>query len=50
VFYEAALRAFAAIDEAEASAGLNGAPSGQVRLTAPLTLAQSRLIAMLAAI
>ena len=47
MFYEAALRAFAAIDEAEASAGLNGA---QVRLTAPLTLAQSRLIAMLAAI
>lgn len=47
-FYEAALRALAAIDEAEASVGLHGALSGQVRLTAPLTLAQSRLIAMLA--
>lgn len=48
-FYEAALRALAAIDEAEAAVGLHGALSGQVRLTAPLTLAQSRLIAMLAA-
>lgn len=47
-FYEAALRALAAIDEAEASVGLHGALNGQVRLTAPLTLAQSRLIAMLA--
>ncbi len=47
-FYEAALRALAAIDEAEASVGLHGALSGQVRLTAPLTLAGARLIAMLA--
>lgn len=47
-FFEAALRALAAIDEAEAAVGLHGALSGQVRLTAPLTLAQSRLIAMLA--
>lgn len=47
-FYEAALRALAAIDEAEAAVGLHGALCGQVRLTAPLTLAQSRLIAMLA--
>lgn len=47
-YYEAALRALAAIDEAEASVGLHGALGGQVRLTAPLTLAQSRLISMLA--
>ena len=47
-FYEAALRALAAIDEAEAAVGLHGALSGQVRLTAPLTLAQSRLIPMIA--
>ncbi len=46
-YYEAALRALAAIDEAEAAVGLHGALGGQVRLTAPLTLAQSRLIAML---
>lgn len=47
-FYEAALRALAAIDEAEAAVGLHGALNGQVRLTAPLTLASARLIAMLA--
>ncbi len=47
-YYEAALRALAAIDEAEAAVGLHGALGGQVRLTAPLTLAQSRVIAMLA--
>jgi DNA-binding transcriptional LysR family regulator len=47
-FYEAALRALAAIDEAQAAVGLHGVLGGQVRLTAPLTLAQSRLIAMLA--
>ena len=47
-FFEAALRALAAIDEAEASVGLHGALSGQVRLTAPLTLAQSRIIPMVA--
>jgi DNA-binding transcriptional LysR family regulator len=47
-YYEAALRALAAIDEAEAAVGLHGALSGQVRLTVPLTLAQSRVIAMLA--
>ena len=47
-FYEAALRALAAIDEAEATVGLHSALSGQVRITAPLTLAQSRLIVMLA--
>lgn len=47
-YYEAALRALAAIDEAEAAVGLHGALSGQVRLTAPLTLAQSRVVAMLA--
>lgn len=46
-YYEAALRALAAIDEAAAAVGLHGALSGQVRLTAPLTLAQSRVIAML---
>ena len=48
VYYEAALRALAAVDEAEAAVGLHGALGGQVRLTAPLTLAQSRVIAMLA--
>jgi DNA-binding transcriptional LysR family regulator len=48
-YYEGALRALAAIDEAEAAVGLHGALGGQVRLTAPLTLAQSRIIAMLAA-
>lgn len=48
-YYEAALRALAAIDEAEAAVGLHGALSGQVRLTVPLTLAQSRVIAMLGA-
>jgi DNA-binding transcriptional LysR family regulator len=48
-FYEAALRALAAVAEAEAAVGPHGGLSGQVRLTAPLTLAQSRLIAMLAA-
>ena len=47
-YYEAALRALAAIDEAEAAVGLHGALSGQVRMTVPLTLAQSRVIAMLA--
>lgn len=47
-YYEAALRALAAIDEAAASVGLHGALGGQVRLTAPLTLAQSRVIPMLA--
>lgn len=47
-YYEAALRALAAIDEAEAAVGLHGALGGQVRLTAPLTLAQSRVVAMLA--
>lgn len=47
-YYEAAQRALAAIDEASAAVGPHGALSGQVRLTAPLTLAQSRIIAMLA--
>ncbi|WP_225205548.1 LysR family transcriptional regulator [Novosphingobium huizhouense] len=48
LFYESAQRALAAIDEAEATIGRSEALSGVVRLTAPLTLAQSRLIGFLA--
>lgn len=47
-FYEAALRALAAIDEAEAAAGADGEAQGLLRVTMPLTLAESRLIAVLA--
>lgn len=49
LFYESARRALAAIDEAEAAVGRTEALTGTVRLTAPLTLAQSRLIGFIAA-
>lgn len=48
MFYEAAQKALAAIEEAEVSVGRPEALSGVVRLTAPLTLAQSRLIGFIA--
>ncbi|MBB4613020.1 LysR family transcriptional regulator [Novosphingobium taihuense] len=47
-FYDAALRALAAIDEAEAAVRSPEALSGVVRLTAPLTLARARIIPYLA--
>ena len=46
-FYENAIIALGAIEAAETSIGLVGAPKGVVRLTAPLTLAESRIIPML---
>jgi LysR family transcriptional regulator, regulator for bpeEF and oprC len=46
-FYESALGALAAIDEAEASVGLRGDIHGIVRVTVPLTLAEARLISMI---
>ncbi len=48
-FYEAAMRALAAIDEAEAVIGPKGDVQGLLRVTMPLTLAESRLIAIIAA-
>lgn len=47
-FYEAAQRALAAIDEAEAVVRSPGSLSGVVRLTAPLTLARARIIPYIA--
>ena len=47
-FYEAAMRALAAIDEAEAVIGPKGDVQGLLRVTMPLTLAESRLIAIIA--
>ena len=47
MFYEGALRALAAIDEAESMVGLVANIQGNVRLTCPLSLAESRLIAMI---
>lgn len=47
LFYEGALRALAAIDEAESMVGLVANIQGTVRLTCPLSLAESRLIAMI---
>lgn len=46
MFYEGALRALAAIDEAESLVGLALNIQGTIRLTCPLSLAESRLIAM----
>lgn len=43
-FYERALAALAAIDEAEAAVGLVGNAKGILRLTAPLSLVESRLM------
>ncbi len=47
IFYEHAVAALAAIDEAEASIGMTGELAGVLRMTAPLTLGESRLIAMI---
>jgi LysR family transcriptional regulator, regulator for bpeEF and oprC len=47
LFYEGALRALAAIDEAESIVGLVANIQGTIRLTCPLSLAESRLIAMI---
>jgi DNA-binding transcriptional LysR family regulator len=47
MFYEGALRALAAIDEAESMVGLVANIQGSVRLTCPLSLAESRLIGMI---
>jgi len=47
VFLEGALRALAAIDEAESLVGLVTNIQGTVRLTCPLSLAESRLIDMI---
>ncbi len=47
IFYERAVAALAAIDEAEASIGVTGELTGVLRMTAPLTLGESRLIAMI---
>lgn len=46
-FYEKALGVLDAIEAAEASVGLSGEAEGVLRITAPLTLAESRLIPML---
>ena len=47
-FYEASMRALAAIVEAEAVIGPKGDVQGLLRVTMPLTLAESRLIAIIA--
>lgn len=46
-FYEKALGVLDAIEAAEASVGLAGEVEGVLRMTAPLTLAESRVIPML---
>lgn len=43
-YYEAALRALAAIDEAEAAVGRGSEAQGLLRLTMPLTLAEAKLM------
>jgi LysR family transcriptional regulator, regulator for bpeEF and oprC len=43
-FYEAAMRALAAIDEAQGAVGATGEAHGLLRITMPLTLAEARLI------
>jgi LysR family transcriptional regulator, regulator for bpeEF and oprC len=47
-FYEAARRALAAIDEAQAAVGPKGDVQGLLRITMPLTLAESRMIPIVA--
>jgi LysR family transcriptional regulator, regulator for bpeEF and oprC len=47
LFLEGALRALAAIDEAESLVGLVANIQGSVRVTCPLSLAESRLVAMI---
>lgn len=46
-FYEKAMNTLDTIEAAEASVGLEGEAEGILRITAPLTLAESRLIGML---
>ena len=46
-FYEAAIRALAALDEAQSAVGPVGEPQGMLRITTPLTLAESRLMAIM---
>jgi LysR family transcriptional regulator, regulator for bpeEF and oprC len=48
LFYEGAMRALAAIEEAQSLVGLAANIQGVVRVTCPLTLAESRMIAMIA--
>lgn len=48
-FYESARLALAAIDEAEAAVGRVSAARGVIRITAPLSLVEGRLMAMLSA-
>ncbi|MFN0046251.1 MAG: LysR substrate-binding domain-containing protein [Sphingorhabdus sp.] len=47
LFLEGALRALAAIDEAESLVGLVANIQGTVRVTCPLSLAESRLVSMI---
>ncbi len=47
LFFEGALRALAAIDEAESLVGLVANIQGTVRVTCPLSLAESRLVSMI---
>jgi LysR family transcriptional regulator, regulator for bpeEF and oprC len=47
-FYEAAMRALAAVDEAQGMVGPVGDPQGLLRVTMPLTLAESRLMPIIA--
>lgn len=49
VFYEHALSALAALDEAEASVGSQAKVEGVLRISMPLTLAESHVIPLLAA-
>lgn len=46
-FHDTASEALAAIDSAEASVGLRGKVRGRMRVTAPLTLAEARVVAMI---
>jgi LysR family transcriptional regulator, regulator for bpeEF and oprC len=48
LFYEAALRALAAIDEAEGSVTGGGDAQGLLRLTMPLTLSEARMMPIIA--
>jgi DNA-binding transcriptional LysR family regulator len=47
-FYESAKRALAAIDEAESAVGPKGDAQGLLHVTMPLTLAESRLVGIVA--
>ena len=48
IFYEHAVSALAALDEAEASVGSQGKIEGMLRISMPLTLAESHVIHLLA--